>query len=709
MKKNWFKFIAAAATAAISFLSATASASSSFTDVPAQYADAVQYLVDQQITSGVKTGTFGTAMPITRLDAAIQLAKALGLQPEDTYKDAGFIDVPKRGQWAVNALAAAKVTEGKKDNYFGAYDYITRGEAIKWLVSAYELPVDVKVKETVFTDVNERWAPYVDALVKAGLTDGKTHGKFGAADRLIRGEWALFLHRGTHLPSTFELSVIHTNDTHAHIENVARKATVVKELREQHPSSLLLDAGDVFSGTLYFNEYKGQADLEFMNLLGYDAMTFGNHEFDLGTESLASFIKNAKFPFVSANINASADKNLTSLMNETVTDKPAEGKIYNGIIKEAGGEKVGIFGLTTAETKTISSPGDQVVFEDYVAEAEKAVSSFQAAGVNKIIALTHIGFQDGGGDNDVTLAKEVEGIDVIVGGHSHDQLKDPYIDETGREATVIVQANEYNKFVGILEVVFDETGAVTEYAGELIEVDAKNEDKSYVYEEDASVKKILAEKYTPAIKGIKAQVVGSTSVALDGERANVRTRETNLGNLMTDSMLTKAKSIDADTVIAMQNGGGIRASIDQGDITMEEVLTVMPFGNALAIMDLTGAEIKAALEHSVSMAPEASGGFMQVSGLKFTYDSSKPAGDRVTAVEVYENGAFAPLDPAKTYAVATNTFTAKGGDGYTMFKTAYDSGRVSEPGFADWEIFTDYVKANPGAEPKVEGRITKQQ
>ncbi|SIQ35544.1 5'-nucleotidase C-terminal domain-containing protein [Domibacillus enclensis] len=703
---NKNKFIAAAAVASVTVSAAGASAATGFTDVPAKYEEAVQFLTENEITAGFSEGTFGTSMSITRVDAAIQLAKALGFTEEDTYEDAGFTDVPERGQWAVNALAEWGVTNGKAPGKFGAFEPITRGEASYWLATAYGLEVDETATETPFTDVNERFGPYVNALVESGLSLGKTATKFGAADQLLRGEWALFLYRGAQLPEDFLLSLIHTNDTHAHIENVARKATVVEALREENPSSLLVDAGDVFSGTLYFNEFKGQADLEFMNLLGYDAMTFGNHEFDLGTEPLAEFVKKAKFPFVSANVNAETDANLSSLMNETVTDEPMDGEVYNGIIKEVDGEKVGIFGLTTAETKTISSPGDDVVFEDYIEEAEKAVSSFEEAGVNKIVALTHIGFQDGGGDNDVTLAKEVDGIDVIVGGHSHDKLDEPYIDETGAEPTVIVQANEYNKFVGTLDVIFDEDGMVTEYAGELIEVDAKNEDETYVFEENEEVKNMLATKYTPAIDEVKAQVVGSATAALDGERASVRTKETDLGNLITDAMLAKAKTIDSDTVIALQNGGGIRASIDAGDITMEEVLTVMPFGNALAIMDLTGAEIKAALEHSVSLAPEQNGAFLQVAGLKFTYDSSKEAGSRVTSVEVNEGGTFTALDEAKTYAVATNTFTAKGGDNYAMFKVAYDDGRVSEPGFVDWETFTEYLAANPEVDAAVEGRIT---
>lgn len=170
---------------------------------------------------------------------------------------------------------------------------------------------------------------------------------------------------------------MHSNDTHSNVDNatnninVAKKMTAIKSVRAEKPSALLLDAGDVFSGTLYFNEFKGLADLEFMNLAGYDAMTFGNHEFDVGTEVLSNFVKGASFPFVSANVDFTNDANLKSRFhNGLTTDNPKSGEIYNGIIKVVNGEKIGIFGLTTEETSVISSPGDGVVFKNYITEAK---------------------------------------------------------------------------------------------------------------------------------------------------------------------------------------------------------------------------------------------------------------------------------------------------------------------------------------------------
>lgn len=498
----------------------------------------------------------------------------------------------------------------------------------------------------------------------------------------------------------YELTVMHTNDTHAHLDSVAKRISAINQVRAENANTLLLDAGDVFSGTLYFNEFQGLADLEFMNLAGYDAMTFGNHEFDKGTATLANFVNGAEFPFISANVNFDNDESMNMLSSNEFSSKANDGEVYKGIVKEVNGEKIGIFGLTTAETVDISSPGEGVEFTDYINEAKAAVEAFEKQGVNKIIALTHIGLNDGGGDNDLTLAEEVEGIDVIVGGHTHVKLDEPILVEAGKEPTVIVQANEYGKFLGTLDVKFNKNGRVIEYAGELL--DMKN------FNDDQAALQILNEKYKPAVDEMKNTVIGTTAVDLIGGNPAARTAETNLGNLITDGMLAKAKTINPNTVIAVQNGGGIRTSVNAGDITMAKVLEVMPFGNSLGIMQLTGAEIKEALEHSVKDAPTAFGGFLQVSGLKFTYDSSLPAGQRVQSVEVKEDSVnYVSLDLTKTYAVATNTFTAKGGDGYDVFGKAYSEGRVSEPGFVDWEIFTEYVnqQENKTVSPAVEGRI----
>ena len=513
----------------------------------------------------------------------------------------------------------------------------------------------------------------------------------------------------------FDLSIMHTNDTHGNLANIAKRVTAVKEVRAEKPNALLLDAGDVMSGTLYFNEFQGMADLQFMNLMGYDAMTFGNHEFDLGStqaghQALADFVQAAQFPFVSSNADFSNDDKFTGLFSDLISSEPEKGKIYNGIIKEINGEKVGIFGLTTPETVDLSSPG-AITFGDYIEEAEKAVAAFENQGVDKIIALTHIGYDDNPAvDNDLTLAATVDGIDVIVGGHSHTQLNEPVVvdqDEAGapKDPTLIVQAYQYNEFLGTVDVEFDKEGVIIDFKGELIPVSEKIADPEAAE---------MLKPYSDRVEEVSQTEIGATAESKlenprtsgDNTLPSVRKNETPLGNLITDGMLSKAKTYNSNVIMALQNGGGIRAGIDAGPITVGEVITVLPFGNTLATMDLTGAELKEAFEISFREYPRENGGFLHVSGAKVTFDSGKPVGERVVSV-AYENvdGTYTEISDHETYTIATNAFTAKGGDGYTVFARAYEAGRVTDLGLSDWENFAEHLSSLGNVNPLVEGRI----
>lgn len=510
----------------------------------------------------------------------------------------------------------------------------------------------------------------------------------------------------------FSIGLLHTNDTHANLDKAAKRSTVIKELRASYKAdgkpSLLLDAGDVFSGSLYFNKFRGQADLELMNYMKYDLMTFGNHEFDLGDQdnhqALKDFVTNAKFSFISANVDFSKNDLLAGLQSKTITTSPAKGHIYQGVIKEYKGQKIGFFGLTTEETAEISSPGT-VAFANYIASAQAAVKKFEDRGVNKIVALTHIGFDDNEAvDNDQLLARNVDGIDVIVGGHSHTKLEAPVVvdgkDVPGKtEPTIIAQAYQYGDFLGNLDLTFDYKGKLTEYSGSLIDVSKAAE--------DAKAAEIL-KPYADQIAELKNEEVGANIVnELTNPRGavSVRNSETALGNLITDGMLKKAKEYNKDAVIAMQNGGGIRAAINAGPLTVGEVLTTLPFGNTLATAKMTGAEIKDLLEISVGVAPIENGGFLHVSGMKFEYNSKNVKGERVTKMEVDNNGTLEAIDPAKTYVIATNAFTAKGGDGLTPFATAYAEGRVTDLGLSDWENLRDFTASLKEVNYKIEGRI----
>nr|WP_091233900.1 choice-of-anchor I family protein [Fontibacillus panacisegetis] len=513
-------------------------------------------------------------------------------------------------------------------------------------------------------------------------------------------------------PDTWELTVMHTNDTHAHLADVARRATLVKEIRNEGGNSLLLDAGDVFSGDLYFTKWLGMADLAFMNYLGYDAMTFGNHEFDQGTRVLADFIKQANFPLVSSNIDFSKDENIASLVKSPIViDAAAKAEkttanagVYPYVILDVNGVQVGVFGMTTEDTAETSSPGKNVTFKNAQESAKETVSLMEQKGLKHIIALSHLGY-----GRDKVIADAIEGIDLIVGGHTHTKLNEPEIltDSIHNTPTVIVQANEWGKFLGRVDLVFDPNGVIQtgegQTKGQLITVDNK-------VAEDTIAKEMLA-PYNAELEELKKQVVGTASIVLDGERKNVRSKETNLGNLIADGMLSKAKQLkNAD--IAIMNGGGIRASIDQGEITMGELRTVMPFGNTLFVLDVTGQQLKDGLENGISGAKlsDLPGKFPQIAGMKFKWDPDGTAGNKVFDIMIKRGSGYEPLNLSSTYRLATNSFVANGGDGYASFAAAIASGAYHEDlGYPDYEIFMQYVEALGGnVSPQVEKRIVEQ-
>lgn len=511
----------------------------------------------------------------------------------------------------------------------------------------------------------------------------------------------------------FPLTILHTNDTHANLDttsspnNILRRVTAIHEAKANSTNPILVDAGDVFSGTLYFNKYLGQADLEFMNLAGYDAMTFGNHEFDKDSGVLAEFVRNAKFPFVSSNVNFSKDDILGPMFINEIGQPGAAATIYPALTMDIDGQTIGLIGLTTEDTANIASPG-AVTFDDAIEKTAATVAMLQEININKIIVLSHLGYEE-----DLKLAEAVNGIDVIVGGHTHTKLDQATVDHSDPTAPkLVVQAGEKGLFLGKLEVMFNADGVLTDWQDQLISIDAKTSSTSnapYIIAEDPVAKQILDTKYKPGIQDLINQVVGNTEVILDGVRGNVRTSETNLGNLITDGMLDAAKKAGTNAVIALQNGGGIRDSINIGPITQGEVLTVLPFNNDLVTITLTGQEIKEALENGVSQTPAADGRFPHVSGMRFYYDSTQPVNQRVLRIEVKNGTTYTPLDLNASYEVATNAFTAKGGDFYTSLEKAYKEGRVNLLYLPDYEVFTNYLQkvgTVTATTSAVEGRIT---
>lgn len=500
----------------------------------------------------------------------------------------------------------------------------------------------------------------------------------------------------------FSLTILHTNDFHDRFEPVsgsdstcsaednaagecfggtARLVTAVAEARAAKETTLLLDGGDQFQGTLFYTYYKGKMAAEFMNGLGYDAMAVGNHEFDNGPEVLAEFADLLDAPLLMAN----ADLTSEPLLKD---------KIAKSTVIEKGGEKIGLIGLTPVDNPELASPGKNIVFTDPVQAVQAEVDALTGQGIDKIILLSHSGY-----GVDQRIAAETTGVDVIVGGHSHTLLSNSAEGAEGAYPTMagktpIVSSYAYGKYLGMLDVTFDDAGEVIEATGEPRLLDAS------VAEDQPTLDRI--KELAVPLEEIRSTLVAETTEAIDGSRETCRSQECPMGNLVADAMLDRVKGQGVQ--IAFTNGGGLRASIDAGPVTMGEVLTVLPFQNTLSTFQVTGAEMIGALENGVSQLEEGAGRFLQVAGLKYTFDPAQPAGSRISEVMVAEGDSFVPIDPDKTYGAVSNNYVRQGGDGFASLvgaANAYDFG----PDLAN--VTADYMADAGTYTPVTDGRITR--
>ncbi len=507
----------------------------------------------------------------------------------------------------------------------------------------------------------------------------------------------------------FRVTILHVNDVHSRIEpvnvrdgtcarpqdeaencfgGVARLATAIRErrnaLRAAGEAVLTLDAGDQFQGSLFYTAYNGQAEVEFMNRIGFDAMALGNHEFDRGPDVLADFIEAAAFPVLSGNTVVDAGQRLGEALDERA-------------ILEAGGRRIGVLSVLTPATATIASPGPAVRFTDEIAYLRRAVGGIRAAGAEAVLLLSHVGFS-----RDQEIAAQVGGLSAIIGGHSHTLLSNSVdgapayatlIEDPDGQAVPVVQAYAYSKYLGEIALVFDEAGYVVGAEGDTRLLDD-------TIEPDREIAARIEELGGP-VEALKATPVATVAAFVDGSRQSCRTGECAMGNLVADAMLAGVR--DPAVTIAIHNAGGLRASLDAGQVTLGDVLTVLPFQNTLATMRLAGRDIVAALEAGLQGFGEGGGGFPQVAGLRFGFDPRRPAGGRIRWVEVTEGAAWVPIDPEAVYAVVTNDFLRGGGDGYRPFADsaidAYDHG----PGLD--EAVADYLSDNAPYRAGLDNRI----
>lgn len=446
---------------------------------------------------------------------------------------------------------------------------------------------------------------------------------------------------------TIDLTLFHTNDMHGRVVGDGKSIIgidMIAGIKGSQEQALLIDAGDTVHGIPFATINKGKDIITLMKLAGYDVMTPGNHEFNYGSGALKELADQAStgtndFDIISANIkNADVTNFLESQHIEVV----------NGI-------KIGMFGLSTQETlyKTNPKNVEGLKFEDPIESAKQQVASLKEQGADIIIAISHIGTDESSNPTSKMIAEQVPDIDVIIDGHSHSVYKEGYRVNN----VLIASTGEYENNLGKVVLTINKKDKVLmEKAATLL--DYHTATSQYVPNE------VVKEEITnikEAQQPMLDTIIGKTQVKLEGAREFVRTGETNLGNLITDAMrdLTGAD-------IAITNGGGIRATIEAGDITKGNVIEVLPFGNYIVTKNLKGSQIKDILELGVSAYPATLGGFPHVSGMTYKFDETKAAGSRVHSIKI--NGKA--MDMNGVYLVATNDFLAAGGDNFPHFKEA---------------------------------------
>lgn len=489
-----------------------------------------------------------------------------------------------------------------------------------------------------------------------------------------------------------ELAIVHVNDVHGRAEagkaeiGYAGVAALLNEERAKYGAEnvLFLDAGDSLHGTTFATLGKGESIAKVLDEMKLDALVPGNHDFNYGTERLVEIDQMTNFKVLTSNV-----------VNK---DGKYVGTSY--ILKTINGKKVGIFGLSSPETYYKTNPNNVkgVTFLNPVETSKKMVAELKGQGAEFIILLSHLGDDESTEkyNQSIGVAEAVNGINLIIDGHSHTERKEKAVVNN----TVIVQTGEYSKNAGIIEVDFDELNkgpAAIDYRlvskAEFVPADTTKMEpsKTYIAEDETIASYIKNVK--EGQKQITDVVIGTTPVKLEGDRSFVRTGETNLSNLLADSMIAKTK---AD--VALTNGGGIRSSINEGTITVGNIITVLPFGNYVITKEITGADLKTALEHGLSKYPDSNGAFPQFGGIVVDFDPKKPVGQRITNITFKNKKKF---NPKAKYIIATNDFMAVGGDGYESLKSGKEVAHY--PGLD--EVLVEYIQKGAKIPAKADGRL----
>ena len=511
----------------------------------------------------------------------------------------------------------------------------------------------------------------------------------------------------------FDLTILHTNDVHAALGGVqadgspcyaaqcaggAGGAVLLQQAvaaeRAAKKNCLLLDAGDQAQGTLFYSLFESEPSAKVMNILGYDAMVPGNHEFDNACAGFQKFSEQLDAPLVAANMRYAEKYN-------PVPDYAP------WVIIERSGRKIGIVGIITPETSTASSPCTAVHFDDPVAALQKAVNALQARGVNIIIALTHYGIE-----HDKALANKVTGVDIIVGGHSHTLLSNkqsnaqgpyPVVEHSPSNQPVLVVTNVNGlRSLGVLDVTFDDAGKLVAWHGEPVLL---------VQQETQTPHAALAallEEYAVGAQDLLHSPVGTIAAALPKGQSLLepdirccRQQECATGNLVADALLWAGKADNAQ--FALVNGGGLRSSLPVGMVTVGNIMATIPFDGDVVTGVVSGTVLKAALEQGLRRYAEGVGAFPQVAGLHIEADIQRPAGKRLLSVRIAAaDGSWQLIQDSYTYRMVTLDFLAQGGDGYAMLATK----QWRSVGKSTVAVVQAYLQACSPLRPRLEHRIS---
>jgi len=473
-------------------------------------------------------------------------------------------------------------------------------------------------------------------------------------------------------------TVTFLHDTHVHghygdadqAKNIERYFGLMDDLKAENPKLLRVGNGDDIASSVLSAAFEGKHIVDAFDAGGLDYDTYGNHDFDLGPEQLRAMVARSKFTWLSANVRDTRTGDVFA----------REQGAQQYAIHQVGGVTVGVTGLTTLETPNVSSPGENAEFLDLAEALHDVVPQMRADGADIVLVLSHVSspvLED--------VVADDHGVDVVVGDHVAQRYEEP---KEINDTVISLVGDEYD-YLGELTLDIED--------GEVADFDFESHSLKEAEPDPARDVQKVANSYRNRLDDELNVVIGRSTVDLNALEADVRSQETNLGNFIADAVRT---NVDAD--VGLMNGGGIRSDTlyPAGDITKKTVLNILPFQNTVTKLEISGETLLATLEHGATQYQD--GGFPQVSGMQFTFDPSRPDGDRVVEATVGGD----PVDTAATYTLATNNFVAGGGDNYTML-TDETVLVPAEQGALLSALIIDVIQRETPISPEVEGRITQ--